>query len=123
MKLKKARVQNYWSIHDSGWFDIAADKTVLVGPNEAGKTALLRALQTLNMPPGRTLELDPLRDYPRSRYREIDEGQVALSDVVIATAVFDLEDYDRVVLAEFAPHLAAASELHLLRYYDGSRRY
>lgn len=123
MKLKKARVQNYWSIHDSGWFDVEADKTVIVGPNEAGKTALLRALQTVNMPPGRTLELDPLRDYPRSRYREIDEGLVELSDVVVATAVFELEDYDRVVLAEFAPHLATATELHLQRYYDGSRRY
>jgi predicted ATP-binding protein involved in virulence len=123
MKLKKARVQNYWSIHDSGWFDIEADKTVIVGPNEAGKTALLRALQTVNMPPGRTLELDPLRDYPRSRYREIDEGLVALSDVVVATAVFELEDHDRLVLGEFAPHLATATELHLQRYYDGSRRY
>jgi predicted ATP-binding protein involved in virulence len=123
MKLKKARVQNYWSIHDSGWFDIEADKTVVVGPNEAGKTALLRALQTVNMPPGRKLELDPLRDYPRSRYREIDEGLVELSDVVIATAVFELEDYDRVVLADFAPHLQTAAQLHLQRYYDGSRRY
>ena len=123
MKLKKARVQNDWSIHDSGWFDIEADKTVIVGPNEAGKTALLRALQMLNMPPGRTLELDPLRDYPRSRYREIDEGLVELSDVVVATAVFELEDYDRVVLADFAPHLETATQLHLQRYYDGSRRY
>jgi hypothetical protein len=123
MKLKKARVQNYWSIHDSGWFDIEADKTVLVGPNEAGKTAVLRALQTVNMPPGRKLELDPLRDYPRSRYREIDEGLVELADVVVATAVFELEDHDRVVLAEFAPHLETATELHLQRYYDGSRRY
>jgi predicted ATP-binding protein involved in virulence len=123
MKLKKARVQNYWSIHDSGWFDVEADKTVIVGPNEAGKTALLRALQTVNLPPGRTLELDPLRDYPRSRYREIDEGLVDLSDVVVATAVFELEDHDRVVLAEFAPHLEAATELHLQRCYDGSRRY
>ena len=123
MKLKKARVQNYWSIHDSGWFDVEADKTVIVGPNEAGKTALLRALQTVNLPPGRKLELDPLRDYPRSRYREIDEGLVELSDVVVATAVFDLEDYDRVVLGEFAPHLETARELHLQRYYDGSRRY
>src|SRR5215813_7880615 len=97
MKLKKARVQNYWSIHDTGWFDIEDDKTVIVGPNEAGKTAVLRALQTVNLPPGRKLELYPLRDYPRSRYREIHEGLVELSDVVVVTAVFGLEDYDRVV--------------------------
>jgi hypothetical protein len=123
MKLKKARVQNYWSVHDSGWFDIEGDKTVIVGPNEAGKTAVLRALQTVNLPPGRALELDPLRDYPRSRYREIDEGLVELSDAIVATAVFALEDHDRVVLGEFAPHLETATELHLSRYYDGSRRY
>jgi len=30
MKLKKARVQNYWSIHDTGWFNLEDDKTVIV---------------------------------------------------------------------------------------------
>ncbi len=123
MKLRKARVQNYWSIHDSGWFDIEDDKTVIVGPNEAGKTAVLRALQTLNMPPGRTVELNPLRDYPRSRYREIDDGTIELSDAVVATAAFALEDHDRVVLGEYAPHLETATELYLSRSYDGTRRY
>lgn len=123
MKLQRARVQNYWSIHDTGWFDIEDDKTVIVGPNEAGKTAVLRALQTVNMPPGRGVELNPLRDYPRSRYREIDDGTVQLSDVVVATAQFALEDHDRVVLGEFAPHLETATELYLSRYYDGTRKY
>ena len=123
MKLRKARVQNYWSIHDTGWFDIEGDKTVIVGPNEAGKTAVLRALQTVNMPPGRGVELNPLRDYPRARYREIDDGTVQLSDVVVATAQFLLEDHDRVLLSEYAPHLETATELYLSRYYDGTRKY
>ncbi|HEY7048885.1 MAG TPA: AAA family ATPase [Jatrophihabitantaceae bacterium] len=123
MKLKRARVQNYWSIHDTGWFDIEDDKTVIVGPNEAGKTAVLRALQTVNMPPGRGVELNPLRDYPRSRYREIDDGTLQLSDVVVATAQFSLEDHDRVLLSEYAPHLETATELYLSRYYDGTRKY
>jgi hypothetical protein len=123
MKLKKARVQNYWSIHDTGWFGIEDDKTVLVGPNEAGKTAVLRALQTVNTPPGRGVELNPLRDYPRSRYREIDDGTIKLADVVVATAAFTLEDHDRVLLSEYAPHLETATELYLSRYYDGTRKY
>jgi len=123
MKLKKARVQNYWSIHDTGWFNLEDDKTVIVGPNEAGKTAVLRALQTVNMPPGRGVELNPLRDYPRSRYREIDDGTIQLSDVVVATAAFTLEDHDRVLLSEYAPHLETATELYLSRYYDGARKY
>ncbi len=41
MKLKKVRVQNYRSIRDTGDIDVEKIKTILVGPNEAGKTALL----------------------------------------------------------------------------------
>ena len=48
MRLSKARVCKYRSIHDTGWFDVESTKTILVGPNEAGKTALLKALQQLN---------------------------------------------------------------------------
>lgn len=39
-------------------------KTILVGPNEAGKTAVLQALQQVNPPEG-VKRLDALRDYPR----------------------------------------------------------
>ena len=48
MRLKRARVRKYRSIIDSGDFDIEEMKTILVGPNEAGKSALLQALQQLN---------------------------------------------------------------------------
>ena len=45
MRLTRARVRGYRSVIDSGWFDIECGKTILVGPNEAGKTAILQALQ------------------------------------------------------------------------------
>ena len=38
MKLIKARIQNFRSIKDTGEFNIEELKTILVGPNEAGKT-------------------------------------------------------------------------------------
>jgi len=123
MKLKKARVQNYWSIHDTGWFNLEDDKTVIVGPNEAGKTAVLRALQTVNMPPGRGVELNPLRDYPRSRYREIDDGTIQLSDVVVATAAFTSKTTTGYYSASTRRNLETATELYLSRYYDGARKY
>ena len=41
MRLARARVQNYRSIKDTGWFDVEPGKTILVGANEAGKTALM----------------------------------------------------------------------------------
>ena len=66
MRLSKARVQGYRSVIDSGFFDVDNGKTILVGPNEAGKTAILQALYKLNPPEGTDL-FDPLRDYPRAK--------------------------------------------------------
>ena len=64
MKLTHVRVQNYRSVRDTGWFGVEQAKTILVGPNEAGKTAVLEALQQINPPTG-VRGFDPLRDYPR----------------------------------------------------------
>ena len=52
MRLSEARVQNYRCIRDTGWFEVDEAKTILVGPNEAGKTAVLEALQQIYPPDG-----------------------------------------------------------------------
>ncbi len=70
MRLIKARVQNFRSVIDSGKFEIEKLKTILVGPNEAGKTVLLMALQQLNKP-DEISGFDYLRDYPRSKLNDI----------------------------------------------------
>lgn len=78
MRLIKARIQNYRSIKDTGVFEIASLKTILVGPNEAGKTVILKALQQLNKP--EDIEgLDVIRDYPRSLYKDITTGDVSFA--------------------------------------------
>jgi len=97
MRLIKARVQNYRSIIDSGEFEIEQLKTILVGPNEAGKTVLLKALQQLNAPddvPG----FEALRDYPRSKYNDITTGSVDPSKVTVVTGYFELEDSDKALI-------------------------
>jgi len=94
MKLKKARVQNYRSVIDSGEFEIEKLKTIMVGPNEAGKTVILKALQQLNKPdevPG----FEALRDYPRSLFNDIDTGKVNPKDVTVVTGYFELEQADK----------------------------
>lgn len=93
MRLAKVRVQNYRSIIDSGEFDIELLKTILVGPNEAGKTALLQAIQHLNPPSGHK-ELNALRDYPRSLYSRITRGEIEEKniEVVKGTFILDVED-------------------------------
>ena len=52
MRLTQVRVQNYRCVRDTGWFDVEQAKTILVGPNEAGKTAVLEALQRIKLPDG-----------------------------------------------------------------------
>lgn len=93
MKLHKARIQNYRSIIDTGEFEIEDLKTIMVGPNEAGKTVILRALQQLNKPeeiPG----FDALRDYPRSLYNDISTKKVLPENITVITGYFKLEQED-----------------------------
>lgn len=100
MRLIKARVQGYRSILDSGYFDVENGKTILVGPNEAGKTALLQALQKLNPPAGVEL-FDPLRDYPRAKYDEdIIKKQIDPSRFTVVEGHFVLEDDDKLDIPE-----------------------
>lgn len=94
MKLKKARIQNYRSIIDTGEFEIEDLKTIMVGPNEAGKTVVLKALQQLNKPddiPG----FDSLRDYPRSKYNDITTKKILPKDVKVVTGWFELDEEDK----------------------------
>lgn len=99
MRMKKARVSNYRSIIDTDWFDIEAAKTIMVGPNEAGKTAVLQALQQINPPPD-VPKFDALRDYPRSKYNDITTQRVDPKSVTVVQVEFELEDDDLAALPE-----------------------
>jgi len=99
MRLRSARVQNYRSIRDTGVFDVEHDKTIMVGPNEAGKTAVLQALQRINAPAS-VKGFHALRDYPRALYNDITTGAVKPEEVPVATVVFDLEDDERAKLPQ-----------------------
>jgi len=93
MRLTSARVQKYRSIKDTGWFEIEPQKTIMVGPNEAGKTIALQALQQINVPDG-VAGFDALRDYPRSEYNDITAGRVDPADIEVVSAKFSLDDDD-----------------------------
>ena len=99
MRLIKARVQNYRSIKDTGEFEIEKLKTILVGPNEAGKTVLLKALQQLNKP-NDIDGFDIIRDYPRSLYNDITTGGIKAEDVEIVRGYFELEEEDKKLIPE-----------------------
>jgi hypothetical protein len=84
----------YRSIRDSGEFEVQDGKTIFVGPNEAGKTVILQALQQLKAAKG--IEgFEPLRDYPRAEYnKDIGRGAVDPSTVTVTEGHFKLEPDD-----------------------------
>jgi predicted ATP-dependent endonuclease of OLD family len=102
MRLKKVRVQKYRSIVDTGEFEVEKAKTILIGPNEAGKTVLLQALQQINAPGG-VAGFTPLRDYPRALYSEdIATKKIDPKTIAVVDAEFALEAEDQAQIpAEF----------------------
>ncbi len=121
MRLSKARVQKYRSIKDTGWFEVEATKTILVGPNEAGKTALLKALEQLN-PTAGVPGFVPLRDYPRRELNDLDRKVVDAGDVIVVEGEFDLDDDDRAAVKEIAPDFIEC-RFAVERYLDNTVRH
>jgi predicted ATP-dependent endonuclease of OLD family len=63
MRLKETQVENYKLISDTGRFRVD-DLTCLVGKNEAGKTAVLRALHRLKPDDPDESDFDVETEYP-----------------------------------------------------------
>ncbi len=105
MKLIKAHVTEFKSIQDSTEFDIG-EVTCLVGKNEAGKTALLKALYRLNPIISSEDKFDVTDDYPRravTDYQdEVDANRRSPAQVIAAT--YELESKDIAAVEEsFGP--------------------
>ena len=101
MKLVKTQVTDFQSIRDSTEFEVG-DVTCLVGKNEAGKTALLKAIYRLNPINASDADFDVVSDYPRAtaaNYQaDVDDGE--RDHAVIVRATFELEDHDVAAIAE-----------------------
>ena len=90
MRLTSVRVTDFQSVRDSGDFEIG-DITCLVGKNEAGKTAILKALYKLNPIVDEDGAYETDTDYPRSALADYEQsGQP--KDVVRCTYVLDEAD-------------------------------
>jgi energy-coupling factor transporter ATP-binding protein EcfA2 len=90
MKLTRFQIQMYKCILDSGWVEVQP-LTVVVGKNEAGKTALLRALHKLN-----PFTSDPYsipNEWPRGLRDKRSDKQV------VCTAEFALDPEEQTALA------------------------
>ncbi len=90
MKLAKVQVTNFRSVEDSEIFDIG-DLTCLVGKNEAGKTAILKAIHGVG--PLDQFAYDRTRDYPRRYLSKFDERH-ANGQSPVATTWWSLDEAD-----------------------------
>ena len=99
MKLTKVRITEFQSIQDSTEFEIG-DVTCLVGKNEAGKTALLKALYRLNPIIEEDGSFDVTLDYPRravSEYKDdVEAGRRKPAEVVQATYALEPDDINAI---------------------------
>lgn len=95
MKLTKVRITEFQSIQDSTEFEIG-DVTCLVGKNEAGKTALLKALYRLNPVNETDGNFDVTDDYPRQTVTDYEDevDSEAREPAQVVRATFALESAD-----------------------------
>ena len=114
MKLISVRVTNYRSIDDSEEFAID-DITCLVGKNESGKTAILKAIEGIK-PFDSKMGYDKTIDYPRRYLNEYDEkhGQ---SPASICISEWKLESQDITALEEEFGHGCLISKTILVTSY------
>lgn len=93
MRIESATVSNFRCVRDTGKFDIESEKTILVGINEAGKTAVLKALQHIG-PTSDTADIDWLFDAPATMIDDIRRGNIKAADQAVATVYLRPEPDD-----------------------------
>ncbi len=110
MRLTSFRIQNYKKVRDTDWVNLE-DVTVFVGKNEAGKSAIFRALSKLN--PSDDEKYDGLKEFPRSRYT----NEFSRKDWPVASGNFGLSPEDIEEIAKIAPELATVESVILTKNY------
>lgn len=117
MQLTEFTIKNYRSIDDTGPIPLDTKVTALVGKNESGKTAIMRAMWKSRNVAGVTL--DKLNDYPRDRYvrdrtgtQEVTRLKFVLTEVERAALMLALPDSVQV----------SPGTITLTTFYDGNKR-
>ena len=122
MKLTRVHITNFRCIDDSNPMEIGSN-TCLVGKNESGKTAFLKALEGLrSVDPGYT-EYDKTENYPRRHLAEYDERHKGADARVIRT-VWTMEKEDKEALAdEFGEDALKGDEVTISKSYGSAKTF
>jgi energy-coupling factor transporter ATP-binding protein EcfA2 len=121
MRLTTAHVRNFKSIEDGGPVAVDESVTVLVGQNESGKTAFLKALHKADPVEGKTEEsFDVIEDYPRRRLTAYQQEHVK-NPAPVVTLTYALDDEEIAAVNEdLGFDLLTALEVTHTHKYDNS---
>jgi predicted ATPase len=114
MQLRAFRVLYYRPILDSGWVDVD-DITVVVGKNESGKTALLKALHKFNPFKPEPYNID--REWPRGHRKERSQ------DEVVVETKFEFTDTEKTQIREWCPASVAPTGVQVSKTYKGDFKF
>jgi predicted ATP-dependent endonuclease of OLD family len=120
MLLKTFHIHKFQSITDSNPAEVG-DITCLVGKNEAGKTALLKALYRLNPIENGQDKFDVTDDYPRSSVTQYEQQVKAgkQSPEIVTAATFALEAEElRPIEEHFGEDVLPEATVTLSRGYE-----
>ncbi|AFS52741.1 AAA family ATPase [Leptospirillum ferriphilum] len=110
MHLTHFRITKYRNIQDSGWIALE-NLTAIVGKNEAGKTALLKALHKFNPFTPEPYNMD--REWPRGHRRDRDPNEV------VCSARFALTDEEKGALADLTDQKFTDESITVAKNYAG----
>ena len=112
MQLKSFRVRKFRNIEDSGEVELLDALTCVVGKNQAGKSALLRALHKFN--PHRPAPYDMRREWPRGQRTDRNEKQV------VCEVHFVLSPEELETLTKIAGRELSSAEVVVNKDYAGN---
>lgn len=120
MRLLKARIRDFRCIDDSEDLNLNS-VTCLVGKNESGKTAILKALHKLKPEDEASERFEPSRDYPRRRWLP---GMTIPPDPPAISTEWHLEE-DEIAAVEkrLGPGALKSPVVTVAKGYDNVRRF
>lgn len=117
MKLVSAHVTNYRSILDSNPVEIG-QSTCLVGKNEAGKTAFLKALEGINSTDADYTSYNKTENYPRRFLADYEERHEE-NDAKVVVTRWELEEADTALLVEeFGEEIVTGTKVSIEKSYN-----
>ncbi len=111
MKIKSFRIRKYRNIEDSGEVELLDNLTCVVGKNQSGKTALLKALHKFN--PFSPKPYDMRREWPRGQRTARDGKQI------VCEVRFELDDSESAELAQLVAK-PVPKTVTITKNYDGN---